>query len=217
MRRQFVSYPKSGRTWIRYILAQLDVDQQIQFHHDRFEFNDGARPAHDFDVVGRLREYSNVEKLVYLERDPRDVMVSLYYQVTGRFMDFFGYEGSISEFIRDDYFGAGNLERFRRMWTKISARLGFLTVSYEECHRDTAGTLRKLLAYYAIDVDSARLSEAVANSEFDKMNHLEQSETFEHPWLRPRNSAPKVRQGKVGGFRDALGEEDIEFLNDVFT
>ena len=38
MQRQFVSYPKSGRTWIRYILTQLGLDPHIQFHHDRFEF-----------------------------------------------------------------------------------------------------------------------------------------------------------------------------------
>ena len=197
MKRHFVSYPKSGRTWIRYILAQLDLEQHVRFHHDGFEFNDGARPAHDFDVARRLRAYSDVEKLIYLERDPRDVMVSLYYQVTGRFDDFFDYKGSISEFIRDDYFGANNLARFRKMWSEISARRSCLVLSYEECHDDTLGTLRKLLDCCGFDVNRARLSEAIANAAFDKMKSYEESEAFPQPWLRPRNRAPKVRQGKV--------------------
>ena len=144
-------------------------------------------------------------------------MVSMYFQVTGRFGDFFGYEGSISEFIRDDYFGAKNLKRFREMWAAINARLGFLTVSYEECHRDTEGTLRKLMAYYGLDVDPFRLAEAIVNAEFTRMKRLEESQTFPHPWLKPRNASPKVRQGKVGGFRDMLSEEDIGYLNELFV
>ncbi|XSG83929.1 MAG: hypothetical protein ACPW60_09310 [Methylohalobius sp. ZOD2] len=48
------------------------------------------------------------------------------------------------------------------------------------------------------------------------MKQLEQSERFPQPWLRPRNSAMKVRRGKVGGFLDTLGAEDIAYLNDIF-
>ena len=98
MIREFVSFPKSGRTWIRYLLGQLGVDREIAFHHDRFEFNDGAKPAHDFDLASRLAHYRNVDRLVYLERDPRDVMVSLYHQVTGRFREFFGYPAATKVF-----------------------------------------------------------------------------------------------------------------------
>jgi hypothetical protein len=144
-------------------------------------------------------------------------MVSLYFQVTGRFKDFFNYQGSLSEFIRDDYFGAQNLRQFRKMWLEISTRLGFLTVTYEECHQDTEGTLRKVLAYYELEVAPDRLSEAVANAQFGKMKKLENSGTFPHPWLKPRNNAAKVRQGKVGGFRESLSEDDISYLNEVFA
>ena len=77
-----------------------------EFHHDGFEFNDGAKPPHDFNQANRLSTYAKIDRLVYLERDPRDVMVSLYFQVTKRFKDFFRYEEDISTFIRDDYFGA---------------------------------------------------------------------------------------------------------------
>lgn len=217
MNRQFVSYPKSGRTWIRYILAQLGLDDRIAFHHDRFEFNDGNRPPHDFDLRGRLESYAAVDRLVYLERDPRDVMVSLYHQVTGRFRDFFSYEGTLSEFLRDDYFGAANLHRFRTMWDELVPRLGCLRISYEQCHRDIEGTIRTLLDYYDLRVDPDRLAEAVGRSGFDEMKRVEQSRTYEQPWLRPRNGAPKVRRGVVGGFRETLGPDDIAYLDAIFV
>lgn len=217
MIRHFISYPKSGRTWIRYILVQLGCEPSISFHHDQFEFNDGARPAHDFGFAGRLERYRQVDRLVYLERDPRDVMVSLYFQVTGRFQDFFGYQGNLSEFIRDDYFGAHNLHRFRSMWAELCARLGFHRISYEACHADMESTVAGLVAYYGFEVEPARIREAVANAAFGRMQQLEQSAEFPQPWLRPRQGALKVRRGKVGGFRDTLAAEDISYLDHVFS
>lgn len=216
MIRQFVSYPKSGRTWLRFMLSCLGLEKQIHFHHDRFEFNDGNAPPHDFRIKPRLAAYAEIDKLVYLERDPRDVMVSLYYQVTGRFQDFFHYEGGISEFIRDDYFGAENLKKYRMMWADLTQHCDFLKVTYEQCHADTRGTLDRVLAYYDFDVDARRVSEAVAQGAFENMKQLEASETFSEPWLRPRNSKPKVRSGKVGAYREALDPKDIAYLDIVF-
>jgi hypothetical protein len=215
--RNFVSYPKSGRTWIRYALSNLGVEGGVQFHHDGFEFNDGAMPPHDFDLRTRLERYADVDRLVYLERDPRDVMVSLYFQVTGRFKDFFNYEGDLSQFIRDDYFGAENLERFRQLWAEIVANRKFLAISYEECHQNMAESLRRMLAYYEFPVDEQRLANAVEDSDFAHMQRIEALGTFPHPWLRPRQGSLKVRQGRMGGFRDILAAEDIRYLNDVFA
>src|SRR5262245_27338651 len=106
MTAQCISFPKSGRTWLRYMLTVLGHEGAVAFQHDGFEFNDGALPAHDFSLERRLAQYGVGDKIIYMDRDPRDVIVSLYYQVTGRFRDFFGYQGDVSAFIRDPYFGA---------------------------------------------------------------------------------------------------------------
>ena len=131
LQRQFISYPKSGRSWIRYALSLLGIHNEITFHHDKFEFNDGSLPAHDFSYETRIQKYAGVDRIVYLSRDPRDVMVSLYHQVTGRFKDFFNYEGTISEFIRDDYFGARNLRAFQDMWRSLAEEIPVLLITYE--------------------------------------------------------------------------------------
>ncbi len=216
MARQFVSYPKSGRTWIRFILSQLNCDRLILFHHDRFEFSDGSKPPHSFSASSRLEQYAETEKLIYLDRDPRDVMVSLYHQVTGRFGDVFEYRGNLSEFIRDDYFGAANLRRFRDMWELIVNRRGFLKISYEACHLDTNSLLQRILSYYEIEVSQAQLTEAIGKGSLANMKKIEASMQFAEPWLRYRNGSAKVRQGKVGGFREVLTEADIAVLNEVF-
>ncbi|MCF7800539.1 MAG: glycosyltransferase [Candidatus Marinimicrobia bacterium] len=217
MQRQFISYPKSGRSWIRFILFQLGLENKITFQHDSFEFNDGSCPPHNYDISRRLTHYRNVEKIVYLERDPRDLIVSLYHQITGRFDDFFNYRGSISEFIRDDYFGAKSLKRFRDMWHHLSSELNVLTLSYEECKHDIEGGVRKLLKFYNFSVSDDELRTAIANSTIEKMRKTEQSGKFPHPWLRLRNGAPKVRNGKIGNYRTELKASDIKYLDKIFT
>jgi hypothetical protein len=216
MIRHFVSYPKSGRTWIRYMLTQLGVEHNVQFHHDTFEFNDGSKPPHNFDLMERLERYSKVDRLVYLERDPRDVMASLYHQVTGRFQDFFGYHGNLAEFIRDDYFGAKNLRRFRDLWDEITRRMGFLKVTYEECHRDSVDVLRQIVDYFDFYFSQDKIVSAARNASFETMRAVELANTFPGAWLRPRNGFPKVRIGKVGGHADMFSVADIRYLSEVF-
>ena len=217
-RIQFVSFPKSGRSWIRFMLGELGLQSRFRFQHDGFEFNDGACPPHDFSLERRLARYPADIKLVYLERDPRDVIVSLFHQVTGRFRDFFNYQGELSDFIRDPYFGAANLRAFQSMWADILTQRDFLLIRYETARQDPAGSMQQILSYSGLPVpDVGQLATAIEASSFNKMQALEKAGTYEQPWLRLRNDAPKVRRGVVGGYRDELRPEDIAFLESVFA
>jgi len=42
---------------------------------------------------------------------------------------------------------------------------------------------------------------------------VEQSRSFDQPWLQPRMDAPKMRQGRVGGYAEALPPEDIALID----
>ncbi len=215
--RHFISYPKSGRTWVRYVLHRLDVDESIQFHHDGFEFNDGSLPAHDFDLEHRKKLYKGVDRIIYLRRDPRDLIVSLYHQVTGRFDDFFGYTGTLSEFIRDDYFGALVLARFRSMWQALSHCTPTLIVDYEDCHRDLTGVMQEILDHYKLKAAPGQLRKVCMEASLTQMKAVEISGGFPHPWLNLRNGAPKVRRGRVGSYADELSSADIAYLNRIFV
>jgi hypothetical protein len=212
--REFVSFPKSGRTWLRYALTLAGVADSIRFHHDGFEYNDGSLPSLDFDFEARLRRCVEVDRLVYLHRDPRDVIVSLYVQITGRFRDFFRYEGSLSEFIRDPYFGVQNLAEFQRQWDDICTQGKALRITYEQCHVDFETVLRSILSYYEFTIGKNSLASICQKSSFRKMQRAEDEDILGQPWLRKRNGCPKVRRGAIGGFESELSEKDVVFLNE---
>lgn len=217
MEKHFISFPKSGRSWLRFALNHLGIASQIQFHHDGFEHNDASRPALDFSPETRLRKYADGQKIVYLQRDPRDVMVSLFHQITGRYGNTFNYTGTISDFLHDPYFGAENLHRFQSLWAELCADGLALNVSYESCHTDFPAVLGAITAHYGFSVTPAALAAATQAASFNNMKAVEQTGNFPEPWLRPRNGAPKVRRGKAGNYRDELTPEDIAYLNSVFS
>ncbi|MEM6733836.1 MAG: sulfotransferase domain-containing protein [Myxococcota bacterium] len=197
-------------------MTTVGVADDIEFRHDGHEYNDGALPTLDVRLSTRLRRYNDADRIVFLRRDPRDTMVSLFHQITGRFRDFFAYDGTISEFLRHPYFGAENLKRFLDLWQELESCLPVLRVRYEDCHQNFELVLKEVLDFFGMQVTREELAEASAAAQIEQMRAIEQSGSFSQPWLRPRNRAPKVRRGKVGGFRDELELEDIDYLNKVF-
>lgn len=216
MMNQFISYPKSGRSWIRFILSSLGLEKSIVFQHDTFEFNNGDKPPHNFSISSRLAKYPENVKIVYLKRDPRDIILSLYFQVTGRFKDLLHYTGELSEFVRDPYFGAMVLQKFTTLWEQMQKHRDILTVSYEDMHSDPEEVIQKILGYYRIHKNPTAIRKAIEGASFNKMQRLEQSGAFPHPWLKTRNGFPKVRKGKLNGFREMFDQTDIDYLNAVF-
>lgn len=212
MRRMVISFPKSGRTWLRYGL-HLAGHGDIPFSHDGFEYNDGAKPALSFDPSERLTRYRHVDRIVYVERGTHDTIVSLFHQVTGRFKDFFHYQGTITEFLRDPYFGVANLIRFQSMWRHLSVELPVLVIRYEEMALDYAAALLRVSGHLDLGLTDSDCAEIARNTTFETMQKVEQSHAFNQPWLRPRLGAPKVRSGRVGGYLEALTAEDIAFID----
>lgn len=214
---QFVSFPKSGRSWIRFALREACPDLVVQFHHDGHEYNDGFMPPLATDLIARKARHPVAGPSVYLSRDPRDVMVSLFHQVTGRFRDFFGYEGSISDFIRHPYFGAFRLAEFHRQWLELASENRALHISYEDCHGDMARVLEQVIARFEAKATPEQISEAVRKASFKNMRSIELSGSFAEPWLRPRNGHLKTRTGKPGGFKKHLGASDTEYIDRMFN
>ena len=173
MQKYVISFPKSGRTWLRYSLNIAGHADSIRFTHDGFEYNDGTKPSLSFDRQKRIEFYTKTaDRIVYLERDARDTIVSLYHQITGRFRDFFNYQDDISAFIRDPYFGVHNLIAFQAMWRKLVCQLPVLVVHYEEMSQDYKKVLAMISSHFQLGLSQKQIQSISEQTTFDKMKDV---------------------------------------------
>jgi hypothetical protein len=233
-----VSFPKSGRTWLRLLIGRalceryglpeseiLDTFALTRaagilptvFSHDGTSNTEGRH----LDRLGRDKRVFRGKRVLLLCRDPRDTVISCFFEATKRKRV---YDGTLSEFLRDPHYGIQKIVRFYQLWDAargVPEKL--LVLSYEDLHADPAKLLRETLAFLgATDLPDRILAEAIEYGRFDNMRRLEQAGGLgEGSRLRPGDAADassfKTRKGKVGGFAETLSEQDLAFANRVIA
>ena len=131
--RLVLSFPKSGRTWLQVMLDALGID--AEYTH----FGSGVHAARPIESILANPLWCRGRRSLLLVRDPRDTLVSSYFQATRRRRV---YSGEISDFVRDPRFGIDKLARWNLMWAELGkTRAQFAIVSYEALHSDPRATL----------------------------------------------------------------------------
>lgn len=231
-----VSYPKSGRTWLRMLLATYfarrygvsltpEITDQwrqdiriptIRFVHLGAGFRGGREHQFDFSLYDR-------KHIIYLTRNPRDICVSYFFHVTRRWEKIPSRLEDISEFLRDEDVGLPRLIGYMNLMAQELVDLRkVLRTSYERLHSDTSGELVRVLEFVGVsDVSSGDVLEAVEQCRFDRMQAMERKGLIDHDAMQPGDREDvrtyKVREGKVGGYRKHLSESDIEFVEAYIT
>ncbi len=228
-----VSFPKTGRTWLRILIGKalcehFRIDEKLLL--DTYQLtklagiqrsiftHDGPFNLPDFSSYQRLtfhhRHYQN-RKVIFLIRDIRDTIVSLYFQHTKRT---FFFTGDLHEFIRDERFGIKKVITFYNVWYQNRhIPEDFLLIRYEDLSQAPKATLHEIMIFLGDDdIQPDILQQAVTFSSFENMKHLEQKNYFNDSILRQElqgdNESFKVRRGKIGGYRDYLDREDVHYI-----
>ncbi len=229
-----VSIPTSGRTWMRVFLnAYFAKSAGVEFdwHAHKSEHIDFPRVLFTHDLWAhrhtsstwrRLRGRNRVpnrlrseKKIILLVRDPRDIIVSLYFQLSKRERRFCGEMG---EMLRHSKFGIESIIDILNHW--INEWWGtpkFKLIRYEDCRRDPHKEFSALVEFIEeVPVNQQLVVESLEFASFDSMKKLEKSKKVESKSLQPRNDSDpesfKVRRGKVGGYKDYLSKDDQAFL-----
>ena len=210
-----VSFPKSGRTWLRVMLDHMNIVLQYDHHGTEHESQ-----KHVDNLPGIKADYMN-KRVIFLVRDPRDTAVSGYFHAKKREKIF---NETLSEFIRDEHHGIKKILTFHAMWyNNQDIPKDFLPIRYEDMQEDTFNEMKKILDFAgAKSIPDEKLSEAIAFGSFDNMHSLEKTGYFNKFYkgiLNPKNvndpESFKTRKGEVGGFKEYLNKEDLDYCRSV--
>ena len=221
-----VSYPKSGNTWLRALVAHLvGVRQSLgEMDHlvpDVYACNGRElRNAYRFPCSGRLIKShesfrATYKRLILLVRDPRDVCVSYYHYLGNILRSFDPDRTSLQDFVGmfvaggfDDY---GTWGEHTNSWLAAESA-DLLLLKYEDLLADAPGSLARTCKFLGLDDDSAAILKAVEDCSLDRLREKEEQERAKwHPVRKAKGAATFFRQGGSTA-RSDLAQESLELI-----
>lgn len=217
-----VSYPKSGNTWSRFLIANLlRPHEQVGFsnihqiipgidvvpHRDMLRF---PRPR-----IIKSHQYFDprYRRVVCIVRDPRDVALSEYHaqRKSKRIDDHYPIQEFVRRFLAGESCDYGSWGEHAASW--LSTRYGqpgFLLLRYEDMLQDTARELSRMAGFLGLHPTSEQIQEAVSRSAADRMRKLEKSQApLFNATKGTRQDILFVRNAKGGGWHSELPENCI--------
>jgi hypothetical protein len=186
-----VSYPKSGSTWLRFLLAQVLTGREADYDFIRDTMprvGRHRRAPHVLPTGGRLlRTHEPLQPyygrsgqpVLHLVRNGRDVCLSYFNHVRRQ-----GYTGDVPTFV--EQFIDGDVDGYGTWPDHVLAGLAyakvpagpFLDIRYEELRADPVPQLSRILSFLGADVDEPALERVVDANTRDRMRVKEKSSSF---------------------------------------
>lgn len=221
-------YPKSGRTWLRFMLAKslaeqyrLDIELDLTNFYEVVPNDDAGRapgqPEFAYEGVIPKVEMSHLpytprlhfgRQIMITTRDPRDIMVSHWMHDRNHLHEF---DAPLTEFIKDPRGIASFLEHLSSWAPHLDSEQ---IITYEAMRINPYWALKKVTGAFELGVEDSVAADAAAGSTLAAMTAIEIKEGLAgKTYDRLDRDSRRVRRGKVGGWRDYLSAEDIDYID----
>ncbi|OQV12676.1 putative Sulfotransferase family cytosolic 1B member 1 [Hypsibius exemplaris] len=228
------AFPKTGTTWLSAIVYMLandgdpqsiltgaplkfkvpylemtipygdELDQEMMAL-DHLKKQDGVRTyVTHLSAKATPQRVMNEAKIVYIYRNPKDTIVSMYYFM--RASMWFGFHGTMEQLVddvtRDHCMNGPFFEHLESFW-KLRNRSNVFITSYEELMKEPRGIIKKLSMFLGKNMTEAQLEETLHYSNFSQMkeNPLTNMAEFESIGIINPKVARFFRTGQVGNWK----------------
>ncbi len=211
------SYPRSGSTWLRFMLLEILSGEASGFSKTNEMLPDVGKHSTGATVLpagGRLIKTheafrTEYKKAIYLARDPHDVALSefAYQKALGFAGDDFNLY--LHRFLRGEVNPFGSWTNHATTWMNAAdnGRSEILLVCFEELKRNSVQELSRIAEFLGVPVPASRICEAVENNSMDRMRQKEKAD--------PQRASAKgkfIRSGSAGGWRETFTEEQCQLV-----
>jgi len=226
-----VSYPRSGNTWTRFLVASLvRPAEPVSFANiERIIPDAEAQSSRYLKRIPRPRVIKShqyfdprFKKVIYVVRDPRDVALS-YYDFQRKYRQI---EDSYPtpRYIRD--FVAGRLgtgdwgtwaENVGSWLGARDGQPGFLLLRYEDLISETARELARVADFLDIEVTPGLLATTIERGSAHRMRQLERNQASQ--WVSTKDKRPDIpfiRTASSGGWKKLLLPESASEIESAW-
>jgi Sulfotransferase domain len=217
-----VAYPKSGNHFLLFLVTMLLYRKKIDWTTKREMVQSVlSKPVKNLPSPHLVWSHSSYDvtypKVIYLVRDPRDIVISYYYH----HLKYTGKRPSFDEFF--ERFMKGNIYPGRwdsniESWlaNQKEVKNGFLLVKYEDLLKNTSKEAHRIINFLNLDRTEKEIKEAVNWASFDNMKSLENKQEVHLNSRSVNASIPFVRKGRANGWKADLNKEQQQKINQQF-
>ena len=237
------SYPKSGNTWLRFIIYEIyfnvednnynskNVEIFVPDFHKLIKNNKlilderlrnkkvFLKTHYDFSKMQNL----NIDKLILLLRNPLDVLSSIinYYDIKNEKL-----ENVVNEFAK--YHTLMNLKKnlnfpsySEHLQSWVNSNKNILIINYDDLLKNFKKTVKELGIFLGESLDEKRIKIIEKNTSFDKLNNLERYERkqsidgFFTTSIVSKNNF--MNKGKSKNYENILNPNQIKKIKDSFS
>jgi len=211
------SYPRSGSTWLRFMLLEILAGQASGFSNTNEMLPDVGRHSTGAGVLpanGRLIKTHEVfrpeyKKAIYLVRDPRDVCLSefAYQKALGLTRD--NFDSYLERFLGAGVNPFGSWRDHATSWMDAaeSGRAEILTVNFEQLKERPEEQLGQIADFVGMPEVRVRIPAAIANNSLARMKEKEAANP-----QRASANGRFIRSGSAGGWRSTFTEQQSQLV-----
>jgi|TARA_B110000483_G_scaffold126396_1_gene151833 hypothetical protein len=229
-------YPKSGNTWIRFLIYNyrnllLNSDVQQTITYDRLNalqnniMDRGTTflPEIGFPFLYRthkiyMNSYDLFDKRIFIHRNPLDTLISSYYFYKNREVPFLDDSVKIREKLYDiDFYVLYKINSWIDFYN-ISVKYADFVINYTEMKHDTEAVFSELLRFMDWDFDDELVKKAIDISSFKKIKKMgdKMSQKYGNGPKDGSFNGEFTRSGEESQFFHELQEETINVVLDRF-
>jgi Sulfotransferase domain len=214
-----VSYPRSGNTWTRFLIANLVFpEQDVSFANiERLIPDTSSQSHHALKRTPRPRIIKShtyfdprYPRVLYIVRDPRDLVLSYYdFQRKNRqIADGYPLADYVDDFVNRRLISAdmGSWGENVASWVYTSQNQSrFLLIRYEDLKSNTEQELGRIATFLGLQLEPERLQHAIQASSAERMRQLERAQSDD--WVatkKKRKDIPFVGAATSGRWRTEL-------------
>jgi hypothetical protein len=218
-----VSYPRSGNTWMRFVLGSIINKTDVTFDNMERLFPDIYQNTHrQLKKIPRPRYIKSHEsydnrypRVIYLVRDPRDVAISFYFyhKKLNKYEDSF--QNFLSLFFRPKALQKLRWDDHLESWRKNASNVkdGIYFVKYEDLLINTVENISTILNFLKFTAEKQEIESSISRNTFKNMQKKEVYFSDNNALFRDTDKEMRfVRSGQKQQWRNFMSDDQVNLF-----